>query len=87
MNQQAYPGVSLRGGRLGFSPSTRALSPAYILEICIGVVWKTYEIPTYFALTPPAAKNVNETPAYHMIAFFQSSSFEDNAEILPFVSQ
>ena len=50
-------GVSLRGRRWGVSPSTGALSPAYILEICIGVVWKTYEIPR-----PPGAKKVNETP-------------------------
>ena len=46
------PGVSLRGGRWGFFPSTRALSPACILEICTGFIWKTYEIPRLLCLDP-----------------------------------
>ena len=51
-------GVSLRGGRWGFSPSIQALSPAYILEICIGVVWKTYEIPHLLCLDPWVPKKL-----------------------------
>ena len=49
-------GVSFRGGRWGFSTSTWALTPTYILEICIGVVWKTYEIPRLLCLDPRVPK-------------------------------
>ena len=52
----SYTEVSLRGGNWGFSLSTRALSPAYILEICIGVVWKTYEIPRLLCLDHRVSK-------------------------------
>ena len=41
----------------GRKTTKQPTNPAYILEICIGVVWKTYEIPR-----PPGAKKVNETP-------------------------
>ena len=51
-------GVSLRGRSWGFSPSTQALSPTYILEICIGVVWKRYEIPRLLCLDPRVPKMV-----------------------------
>ena len=41
---------------VGIFPFYSGLIPCHILEICIGVVWKTYEIPHLLCLDPRVPK-------------------------------
>ena len=43
-------------GFLIYSDIRQIFSPAYILEICIGAVWKIYEIPRLLCLDPRVPK-------------------------------